>query len=116
MKNSRERGFTLIELMIVVAVIAILASIAYPAYRDSVLKGKRAAGRAALAELLQQEERYMTQQNTYLSFTNTGGTTVPASEPAHALFGTYHGGSTCSHSMWCSPAGVSSPSMPTATV
>ena len=29
-----------------------------------------------------------------------GGTTVPASAPAHAFFGTYHGGLTCSHSMW----------------
>lgn len=74
----RSRGFTLIELMIVVAVVAILASIAYPAYTDSVLKGKRAQARTALLDLMQQQERYMTQNNTYLAFTNTGGTTVPA--------------------------------------
>ena len=52
-----------------------------------------------------------------LDFTNAvsiGGTTVPASAPAHAFFGTYHGGFTCFHSIRCSPAGVSRPSIPTA--
>lgn len=87
MNKKRNGGFTLIELMIVVAIIAILSSIAYPAYTSSILKGKRAEGRAALAELMQQQERYMTQRNVYLSFTNTAGTTNPASVP----FKTYSG-------------------------
>lgn len=78
MKN-RSLGFTLIELMIVVAVIGILAAIAIPSYQDSIRKGKRAEGRAALTELLQQQERYMTQRNTYLAFSNTAGTTSPTS-------------------------------------
>jgi type IV pilus assembly protein PilE len=71
MKPSHLRGFTLIEVMVVVAIIALLASLAYPAYRSSVLKGKRAQGRTALAELLQQQERYMTQRNCYLAFTTS---------------------------------------------
>ena len=70
MKNTANHGFTLIELMIVVAIIGILASIAYPSYRDSVLKGRRAEARTAIAELMQQQERYMTQNNTYLPFAN----------------------------------------------
>lgn len=78
MKNRLNSGFTLIELMIVVAIVAILASIAYPAYTSSIIKGKRAEGRTALAGLMQQQERYMTQNNTYLSFTNAAGTTSPA--------------------------------------
>lgn len=85
----RSRGFTLIELMIVVAIVAILASIAYPAYTDSVLKGKRAQARTALLDLMQQQERYMTQNNTYLAFTNTGGTTVPAN--ASSIFKVFSG-------------------------
>lgn len=66
---KKTRGFTLLELMIVVVVIGVLASIAYPAYEDSILKGRRAQARTALLELQQQQERYMTQFNCYLPFT-----------------------------------------------
>ena len=67
----RSHGFTLIELMVVVAVVAILSAIAYPSYRDSVLKGRRAEARSALAELLQQQERFMTQNNSYQAFVSS---------------------------------------------
>ena len=77
-----QRGFTLIELMIVVAVVGILAAVAYPAYTDSILKGRRAQGRTAVAELLQQQERYMTQRNCYLAFTTSGAGTATATAPS----------------------------------
>jgi type IV pilus assembly protein PilE len=77
---ARDRGFTLIELMIVVAIVAILAAVAYPAYTSSVLKGKRGQGRAALLSLMQQQERYMTQTGSYMMFgagaTGNAGTTA----------------------------------------
>ena len=72
-------GFTLLELMITVAIIGMLAAIAYPAYTDSVLKGRRAEGRTALMDLMQQQERYLTQQGSYMAFasgaTGANGTT-----------------------------------------
>ena len=90
MKKHLNRGFTLIELMIVVAIVGILAAIAYPAYTSSILKGRRAEGRAALADLIQQQERYMTQQNCYLGFTTdttTGAATATAPSPSTACGG-----------------------------
>jgi type IV pilus assembly protein PilE len=76
MTTTRQKGFTLIEVMVVVAIVGILAAVAYPAYQQSILKGKRAQGRTALAELLQQQERFMTQRNCYLAFTTAATTGV----------------------------------------
>ena len=84
MNIHQQRGFTLIELMIVVAVIGILAAVAYPAYTDSVLKGRRAQGRTALAELMQQQERYMTQNNCYLGFTTNASFSATPAAPSPA--------------------------------
>ncbi|MDW7601742.1 prepilin-type N-terminal cleavage/methylation domain-containing protein, partial [Stenotrophomonas maltophilia] len=54
------RGFTLIELMIVVAVVAILAAIAYPSYSEHVRKSRRAQAKADLVEYAQLAERFHT--------------------------------------------------------
>lgn len=66
---KKLRGFTLIELMIVVAVIGILASIAIPNYSDYVRKSRRADAQAALMELAQQLERHYTANNAYTGAT-----------------------------------------------
>ncbi|MBL8253966.1 MAG: type IV pilin protein [Candidatus Competibacter sp.] len=60
-----ERGFTLVELMIVVAVIGILAAIAYPSYQDSVRKSRRADAKSVLLQAGQWMERYYTVNNRY---------------------------------------------------
>lgn len=55
--SKRSAGFTLIEMMIVVAVIALLAAIALPSYQESVRKSRRADAKAALVQLAQFMER-----------------------------------------------------------
>ena len=90
MKTNLNRGFTLVELMIVIAIVGVLASIAYPSYSGYILKGRRAQGRTAISELLQQQERYLTQSNCYLGFTTvaaTGAATPTAPFPATACGG-----------------------------
>jgi type IV pilus assembly protein PilE len=61
--RSRARGFTLIELMIVIVVIAILGAIAFPSYLQYTRKAKRAEGKAALMDAAQKEEAYYTTSN-----------------------------------------------------
>ena len=65
MRNPRPAGFTLLELMIVVAVIAILASIALPMYTEQIRKGKRAEAARAVGELQLALERWRQECSTY---------------------------------------------------
>ena len=69
-----DRGFTLIELMITLAVVAILAAIAYPSYQDSVRKSRRADAKSVLLEAAQWMERFYTENNRYDQ--NRAGTAV----------------------------------------
>jgi len=77
---SKNRGFTLIELMIVVAIIGILSTIGYPNYRAYVLRSENALAQAALVELSVTLERYYSEQNSYANAgTNVAfSTTVPS--------------------------------------
>ena len=62
---KQPRGVTLIELLIVLAVIGILSAIAVPAYTEHTLKGRRAAAKAMLYEVLQHSERFYSENNTF---------------------------------------------------
>ena len=75
------KGFTLIELMIVVGIVAILVAIAYPMYGDAVRKGKRGQAKADLVELMQRAERFRTVNGTYAAFWATVTTDPYVSSP-----------------------------------
>jgi type IV pilus assembly protein PilE len=63
--HGRSSGFTLVELMITVVVVAILASIAVPSYRDYVMRSQRTDARSALLRVQASEEKFFLQNNTY---------------------------------------------------
>lgn len=63
--GTRPLGFSIIELMIVVVILGVLLAVAYPSYLDSVRKGRRADGIAALTALQQAQERYRANKPVY---------------------------------------------------
>lgn len=62
---NKRSGFTLIEVMIVVAIIGILAVVAYPSYQEYLAKGRRADAKGVLAEAAQYMERIYTERGAY---------------------------------------------------
>ncbi len=89
---TRRRGFTLVEVMIVVAMVAILAAVALPAYQSSVRKARRSDARSALVTTAQLMERYSTENagsgySTATLSTVAGPTVVtrPASDNGYYL-------------------------------
>jgi type IV pilus assembly protein PilE len=65
MKAVGQRGFTLVELMIVVAIVAILASIAYPSYTQYVIRGHRAAAQAQMMDIATRQQQFFMANRSY---------------------------------------------------
>lgn len=68
--HTRNCGFTLIELVIVMTIVAILAALSYPSFKDYIIKSKRIEGQAALLEAMQNQERFYSAHNTYSAFSS----------------------------------------------
>jgi type IV pilus assembly protein PilE len=67
--QARRGGFTLVELMIVVAIVAILAAVGYPSYTKHVLKSNRRAAQAQMMEIASREQQYLLANRSYASKT-----------------------------------------------
>ncbi|MCC7329063.1 MAG: type IV pilin protein [Gammaproteobacteria bacterium] len=65
--NQRNRGYTLMELMVVVTIVGILAAVAVPSYRQYTMRAKRADATTALLRLAAMQERFYIQHNSYAS-------------------------------------------------
>lgn len=63
--SKSKRGFTLIEMMVVVAIVGILASIAYPSYTEQIAKGKRSQAKVQLLAAQQWMERFYSENYRY---------------------------------------------------
>jgi len=79
MNRYHSRGITLVELMVTLGIIAIVASIAYPAYTGYSLVANRAEGKIALTEISMAQERFFGNNNTYTTILSdlAGFTTNP---------------------------------------
>lgn len=103
-KNSRMgSGFTLIELMITIAVIGILAAIAYPSYTDQMRKSRRAEAQAALMSIAALQQQFLLDTRAYAGNLASLNYTTPGSVASH-------------YTVAVSPAPVPAPVVPTFTV
>lgn len=73
----RNSGFTLIELMITVAIVAILAAVAYPSYKQYVIRANRSEAQAYLMDLSQRQQQYLMDARAYADSETTLGASQP---------------------------------------
>ncbi len=65
MRDSSQQGFTLIELMITVGIVAILASIAVPSYRQYMIRAHRSAAKEAMMDIANRQQQYLLAHRSY---------------------------------------------------
>ena len=75
---TRTRGFTLLEMMIVVAIVGILAAIAYPSYQNYLKRSNRSAAETFMLDLANRQQQYLLDQRSYAN----GLATLTSSTPA----------------------------------
>ena len=75
--QSKQRGFTLIELMVVVIIVAVLAAIALPAYQNQVIRGHRAAAKSAMLDIANRQEQFLLANRKYAGDVTELGYALP---------------------------------------
>lgn len=81
----KRHGFTLVELLVVLAIVSILGAIAYPGYARHVVKARRVQAQLALVEAMQRQEQYRALHHTYVAFSSAS--TDPDSRQFHWWLG-----------------------------
>ena len=76
-------GFTLIEVMIVVAIVAILAAVAYPSYQSYIIRANRSAAQTFMLEVASKQERYLLDARAYAASVAALGMSVPSTVSAN---------------------------------
>ena len=104
MQNKNYQGFTLIELMIVVAIIGIISAIAYPAYTEYVNQSRRTDGMSALLNAQLQQEKFRANNISYASTVASAG--VAATSPDGYYNIAVANSNTNTFTMTAAPAGV----------
>ncbi len=79
LKAKPQHGFSLIDVLIAVAIVGILAAIAFPSYQSAMRKSNRAAAESYLADVAQRQQQYLLDQRSYASSVSTLGVAAPAS-------------------------------------
>jgi type IV pilus assembly protein PilE len=80
----RSRGFTLVELIIVMVVTALLAAVAMASYRAYTLQARRATAITALSDAVSRQEQFFLNNRSYTATLGAGGLNVPAATPGDA--------------------------------
>lgn len=83
--RQRQSGFTLIEMMIVVAVLGIIMAIAVPAYNDQTRRARRGLAKTQLTGMAQQLERFHTSNATYDGFSTATANSPATGTPAYTI-------------------------------
>ena len=100
-------GFTLVELMVTVAIVSILVSIAYPSYLQQMQKGRRSAAEGYLMDLAQRQQQYFTDARAYAPDVAT------LNDPVPSEVGSYYTVQICSGSVTASTCPFAATTPPT---